>query len=64
MAVREQTVILNVSYEDEENDAPATWDWATLLDLDPDRVQVVMAGEVVASSDPTIDPTHHRKDPT
>lgn len=64
MAQQEQTVILSVTYDDEQSSPPETWAWHELIDCAADEVRVVMTGNIVASSDPTIDPTHHRKDPS
>ena len=45
--MKQQTVILNIAYDDTEYDPPSQWDWADLLDVAPEHVTLVLTGVLV-----------------
>ncbi len=59
MAMRTDRIVLDITYNDDEYPAPATWGWAELLDLpDRDHVRVIDAN-YVQTQFPGIKPAHY-----
>ena len=49
MAERQQVVILAITYDPDEADPPEQWNWAELLECDPEHVNVLMSGGLVTT---------------
>jgi len=48
--IKEQTLILKIKYDDEENRKPSTWDWAGLLNSDHEVEVLNYSSEQISSN--------------
>ncbi|GAB3863522.1 hypothetical protein GCM10028801_31350 [Nocardioides maradonensis] len=49
--VKQQTVVLAITYDETRFDPPSQWDWATLLELAPEQVECLLTGVLINAED-------------
>lgn len=49
--MKSQVLIIQVTYDEEQHDAPSKWDWPALLDVLPEHVNVLLTGVLAKDGD-------------
>ncbi|WP_460791340.1 hypothetical protein [Nocardioides maradonensis] len=49
--MKQQTVVLAITYDETRFDPPSQWDWATLLELAPEQVECLLTGVLINAED-------------